>query len=104
AFSSRIRVQMTHLRDVDGHGSHMTAKFVKFAMDHSIDLMIFPPHCTHVLQPLDICLFGPLKRPLAMETDAITRLSDARIPRVEWTKVYIRARMAAFSAKNIETA
>jgi len=89
---------------MDGHGSHMTAKLVAFAMEHAIDLMIFPPHSTHALQPLDICLFGPLKRALARETDAITRLSDARIPRVEWTKAYISARTVAFSVKNIEKA
>jgi len=81
---------------MNGHSSHMTATFIGFAMNHSIDLMVLPPHCTHVLQPLNISIFGPLKRALAVETDAAARLDPGRIPRIEWTEMYIRARVEAF--------
>ena len=60
----------------------MTANFIAFCMQTSMDLFILPPHCLHVLQPLDINLFAPLKRALAEETDAICRLDSGRISRV----------------------
>ena len=86
---------------MDGHSSHMTANLIVFCMQTSIDLLILPPHCSHVLQPLDISIFAPLKRALAEETDAICRLDSGRISRVEWTEMYIRARERAFTSKNI---
>lgn len=46
---------------LDGHISHKSLDAVNFARDNGIVLMCFPPHCTHRMQPLDICFFGPLK-------------------------------------------
>jgi hypothetical protein len=31
-------------------------------MEHIIDLLIMPPHCSHVLQPLDVGVFPAFKR------------------------------------------
>lgn len=45
---------------LDGHGSHVTPEFIEYADQHKILLMIFPPHSTHRLQPLDVSLFKPL--------------------------------------------
>jgi len=35
-------------------------EFVKYAIDHNIHLMCLPSHSTHILQPLDVGIFGPL--------------------------------------------
>ena len=53
------------------------------------------------MQPLDISLFAPLKRALAIETDTTSRIDSGRISRVEWTESYIRAREKAFISTNI---
>lgn len=45
---------------LDGHGSHVTEKFIDYALDHCIWLAVFPLHATHILEPLDVSLFGPL--------------------------------------------
>jgi hypothetical protein len=71
-------------------------------MDNKIDLLVLPPHTSHVLQPLDISIFQPLKRALATETDRLAALDPGRIPRVEWTEAYIRGREKAFTSKNIQ--
>jgi len=86
---------------MDGHGSHITANVIAFCMKHAIDLLILPPHTSHKLQPLDVSIFAPLKRALAAETDAGSRLDSGRIQRVEWTEMYIRARKRAFTTSNI---
>ena len=87
---------------LDGHSSHITAKFIAYCIDNKIDLLVLPPHTSHVLQPLDISIFQPLKRALATETDRLAALDSGRIPRVEWTEAYIRGREKAFTSKNIQ--
>lgn len=47
---------------MDGHGSHITAKFIAFCMQSKIDLLILPPHTSHILQPLDIAVFSRLRQ------------------------------------------
>ena len=86
---------------MDGHGSHITANVIAHCMKHTIDLLILPPHTSHVLQPLDVSVFSPLKRALAIETDAASRVDAGRIARSEWTRMYIRAREIALRESNI---
>lgn len=45
---------------VDGHGSHLTMDFIDYCDQNRILLAIFPPHSTHTLQPLDVCVFKSL--------------------------------------------
>ena len=45
---------------LDGHGSHVTIEFIKYCHEHKILLAVLPPHATHTLQPLDVCMFKPL--------------------------------------------
>ena len=45
---------------LDGHNSHCTYKFCKFAEQHDILIICLPSHTTHVLQPCDVGVFGPL--------------------------------------------
>jgi len=82
---------LTHLADqmqrrlliMDGHSSHITANMIAYCMRHAIDLLILPPHTSYVLQPLDVSVFSPLKRALAVETDAASRPDPGRISRAE---------------------
>lgn len=45
---------------LDGHNSHGTYEFCKFATDHNIIILCLPSHTTYTLQPLDVGVFGPL--------------------------------------------
>ncbi|VDI00073.1 Hypothetical predicted protein [Mytilus galloprovincialis] len=45
----------------DGHRSHVSLTLQDWAESKNIILFILPPHCSHILQPLDIGCFGPLK-------------------------------------------
>ena len=46
----------------DGHVSHMSLEVVKMAIDNNVSIVCLPPHSTHILQPLDVAVFGPMKR------------------------------------------
>lgn len=45
----------------DGHSSHISLRIVKLAIDNNIKLVKFPSHLTDKIQPLDTCVFGPVK-------------------------------------------
>ena len=47
----------------------MTGKFIAKCIHSSIDLLILLPHCSHLLQPLDVGVFGPMKQFHAQEVD-----------------------------------
>jgi len=35
----------------DGHGSHISTKTIAFCMQHDIELLLMPPHSSHLCQP-----------------------------------------------------
>ncbi|KAM0703124.1 hypothetical protein Q7P35_009062 [Cladosporium inversicolor] len=77
--------------------------FIAFCLDRNIDLVVLPPHTSHVLQPLDVGVFSPLKRALSTEIEKLFRLDTRRVPRIEWTEAYIIARHKAFTTRNVES-
>lgn len=46
---------------LDNHESHLTLKLIRKAREEQIEIYGLPPHTTHITQPLDVCLFRPLK-------------------------------------------
>ena len=46
----------------DGHGSHLTYKTVKTALDNEIIILCLPPNTSHALQPLDVGVFANAKK------------------------------------------
>jgi hypothetical protein len=88
---------------IDGHSSHVTARFIAYYITSKIDLFLLPPHLSHKTQPLDLLIFGPLKTVINLEVDRIFRHSTMRLPRVEWTSAYIKARARCFKPSSIES-
>ncbi|KAF4420000.1 hypothetical protein F53441_14406 [Fusarium austroafricanum] len=46
---------------LDGCENHFTKEFFQKAQDTGVELFPFPPHLTHILQPLDVGLFSSYK-------------------------------------------
>lgn len=94
---------LRHLLIIDGHSSHVTARFIAYYIVSKIDLFLLPLHLSHKTQPLDLSIFGPLKTAINLEVDRIFRHSTIRLPRVEWTLAYIKARVRCFKPSSIES-
>lgn len=45
----------------DGHASHVGLPLVQKARDEGIIILKLPPHTSHILQPLDLSVFRPMK-------------------------------------------
>ena len=88
----------------DGHGSHVNADFIRHCREHDIVLLILPPHSSHLTQPLNVAVFGPLKKAMAVELQHIIHTEVLRIQKAEWMSAYVRARTRALSSSNIISA
>jgi hypothetical protein len=91
---------------LDGRGSHVTMEFISYCDRHRILLMVFPPHSTHTLQPLDVVLFHPLAQ--AYSAELTTYLHRAQglisIKKGDFFPLFWRAWQASFKQPTILTA
>lgn len=46
----------------DGHYSHISIRLIEISRENNIHLVLLPSNTTHVLQPLDVGVYGPLKQ------------------------------------------
>ena len=46
----------------DGHHSHISLELIQQARDNNVVLLCLPPNTTHLLQPLDVGVFAPVKK------------------------------------------
>jgi hypothetical protein len=51
----------TRILLMDRHSSHYTLPLLEFARASRIIILGYPPHCTHVLQGLDVVCFAKMK-------------------------------------------
>lgn len=47
---------------LNGHSSHISLPLSNFCQQNEIILVELPPNATHIMQPLDVTVFGPLKK------------------------------------------
>ena len=45
----------------DNDDSHISFDLMKMAVENGVEILGFPSHTTHILQPLDVAMFGSLK-------------------------------------------
>jgi hypothetical protein len=49
------------LLTLDDHGSHDLLKFQQYCKENKIITLCMPRHSSHILQPLDVGYFSPMK-------------------------------------------
>ena len=86
----------------DGHDSHISGKFIRHCIQHDIVLILLPPHSSHLLQPLDISIFGPLKSTMSNDLDHIFRTGISTSQEVEWFEAFIKAHARSVNVRNIQ--
>jgi hypothetical protein len=90
---------------VDGHGSHVTLKFLEWAQKHKILVAVYPPHSTHKLQPLDVGCFAPLATYYSELLERQTRLSEGqtRMTKRDFFRCFYPAWRQAFTEQNVSS-
>ena len=92
-----------HLLLLDLHSSHLfNAKFMRMMQEHNIEVCSFPPHCTHVLQPLDDVPFAVMKKKYQKELLSYNfSVAGAKMNHLQFFRVLVPAFTQAFTAENI---
>jgi hypothetical protein len=88
---------------LDGHGSHVTQSFIDYCDRHRILLVVFPPHSTHSLQPLDVVLFSPLAAAYSDELSQFLHRSQGLLDmqKSDFLRLFWAAYTRSFTADNI---
>ena len=79
---------------LDGHGSHATADFDHFCKENKIIPLYMPPHSSHILQPLDVACFGPLKKRYGSEIQSCMAANIQHIDKRMFLDIYVTAILA----------
>ncbi|XP_072398070.1 uncharacterized protein [Diabrotica undecimpunctata] len=62
SFLKEYQIEFPVLVFLDRHKSYLTLYLSKFCRENQIILIALPPNATHILQPLDFSVFGPIKQ------------------------------------------
>jgi hypothetical protein len=81
---------------LNGHESHHSAEFETFCKAHNIVTLYMPPHSSHLLQPLNVALFGPLKRNYGRMIENLMRISLTRISKEDFFPAFKNAFFEVF--------
>jgi hypothetical protein len=89
---------------LDGHGSHETTEFMWECFSNNIHLLFLPPHTSHILQPLDLSIFSPLKQAYRKQLGFLSLLTDSTpIGKRNFLHCYRKARISSLIAINIKS-
>lgn len=96
--------QAWRLLIMDGHGSHVHVEFLWICKKHKIQLLFLPAHTSHVLQPLDLGVFAPLKSRYRGEIAKLASLDDASdVKKQRFIICYKMARLDTFTPRLLRT-
>lgn len=86
---------------MDGHGSHETPEFEEFCRKRNIVTLTMPAHASHLLQPLDVGCFAPLKKAYGQRIENLIRNHINHISKLEFIPAFRDAFFASITPSNI---
>ncbi|KAL6167035.1 hypothetical protein ACJQWK_06486 [Exserohilum turcicum] len=87
---------------LDGHGSHATPEFDQYCTKNKIITLCMPPHTSHLLQPLDVSCYSPLKRAYGREVEELAQHGVYHVDKIDFLAAYTRIRLKIFTQQNIQ--
>jgi hypothetical protein len=99
---TEARTRGTHrLLIIDGHESHHSLEFDRLCKELNIITLCMPSHSSHLLQPLDVGCFSPLKRAYGNEVSGLARNHTNHIAKETFLQAFKAAYNKAFTKDNI---
>jgi hypothetical protein len=89
---------------LDGHESHNSLEFQELCKESNIYTLRMPPHSSHLLQPLDVGCFSPLKRAYSHEIESLIRNHINHVTKLEFLPAVKAAYNRSFTPANIRSA
>ena len=100
-YSRNHSVGAKQLLILDGHSSHLITGFDAFCKGNGIICLCMPAHSSHLLQPLDVGVFGPLKHAYGKLVEAMMRGGNNHIDKTDFLSLYPSACNNVFTRDNI---
>jgi hypothetical protein len=88
---------------LDGHESHLSVEFQQYCQEKNIITLCMPPHSSHILQPLDVGCFAPLKASYGKQIENLVRVRINHITKLEFLPAFKDAFKVAFTEQNIKS-
>ena len=88
---------------IDGHESHKSLAFQDLCEENKIITLCMPPHSSHILQPLDVGCFAPLKRAYSKEIRVLATNHVSHIDKKAFIASFAKVFEPAFSKANIQS-
>ncbi|KAK2578414.1 hypothetical protein KPH14_012584 [Odynerus spinipes] len=86
---------------LDNHESHKYFPALDYATKHNIIFISFAPHTTHRMQPLDVAVYGPIKKYFEQELNTFQKNHPGRIiNQYDISKLFEAAYSKGASVKN----
>ena len=76
-------------------------EFREYCKEHKIVTLCMPPHSSHLLQPLDVGCFGPLKRAYSKEIESFVRCRINHITKEDFLPAFKAAFASAINEENV---
>jgi hypothetical protein len=86
---------------VDGHSSHLSLRLLRKGREFNIDTIVYPSHCTHLLQGLDVVCFAPLKHNWAEEIRSFEKKNNRGITKNDFAQAFGSAHIKTFTRELI---
>jgi hypothetical protein len=87
---------------LDGHDSHHSDDFEHFCKENDIITLCMPPHSSHLLQPLDVGCFRPLKNAYGKQVENLMRVHLTHITKPDFFVSLYAAFQEALKEENIQ--
>jgi len=86
----------------DGHTTHTSPEMILWARERHIHMFVLPAHTSHLLQPLDVSVFGPFKRFYYAECAAYMSANMGKVvTRYQIAELACKAYMKSLTPVNI---
>jgi hypothetical protein len=86
---------------LDGHESHHLGAFEEYCKEHNIITLCMPAHSSHILQPLDVGCFSPLKKAYGRQIEHMMRAYITHVTKDDFFPAFRTAHFAAMTEHNI---
>lgn len=86
---------------LDGHESHHSDAFEQYCKDHNIITLCMPAHSSHILQPLDVACFGPLKKAYGAQIEGLIRARISHITKDDFLPAFCEAFEKSMTEHNV---
>jgi len=86
---------------LNGHESHHLDEFEEYCKENNIITLCMPPHSSHILQPLDVRCFSPLKKAYGQQIEDMMRAHITHITKDDFFPAFRVTFFAAIIENNI---